>query len=579
MTNVFSGYNHSLTCQDGELYEAMNVTNDNFPILSTRKKRGIYKKLSKPQGLLGGEKLAYVDDNKLYYDDVLITQLDTTDAQRQMVIMGAYLVVFPDGVIYNTQTEELDVIANKNVSAVNPTFTLCKLDGTNYDSNNTVTSDEEPSKDKYWIDTSEPTVVIKYYSESYAMWQSVPTTYVKVQATGIGKGFSKYDAATFSGVDANMGYNDYDFNTSNIIYDCGDNFLVIAGLINQVKTNSKPITVERVLPKMDFVCEMNNRIWGCSSEKHEIYACKLGDPKNWQFYAGLNNDSYAVTVGSEDDFTGVCSYSSIIYFFKEQGVHRVYGNQPSDFQVSWLAGRGIQKGSAKSIEVVADSIIFKARDGVSIYDGSTNIISSQLGGQFYDAVAGTYRNKYYISMRDEANNYAIYVYDTLKGTWAVEDHKKITDMAYTNNGLFMLDDEGYLQVTNMESNYYLAVPSEDLYPSEYLWCGKSVQGEAEPDIKWMFTTGEYGLDTPYEKYIKRLNIRMELGNSTRMRVEVMYDGSEDWEELATYYVTRKRSVSLPLKVRRCDYLRLRFSGVGDFKLYSIARVTEEGGEA
>ena len=173
--------------------------------------------------------------------------------------------------------------------------------------------------------------MIKMWSNNTSEWTSVATTYVKVSSPGIGKGFKQYDAVTFSGVDKTSAiYNDYNFNQSNILYSCDDDNVVIVGFINKVFTNSGNITLKREVPDMDFVAEMDNRVWGCSSEKHEIYACKQGDPKNWNCFMGLVSDSYAATIGTDGDFTGCINYMGTIYFFKDAGVHYLFGSKPSD---------------------------------------------------------------------------------------------------------------------------------------------------------------------------------------------------------------------------------------------------------
>ena len=68
------------------------------------------------------------------------------------------------------------------------------------------------------------------------------------------------------------------------------------------------VRLSRKVPDMDFVCEWNNRLWGCSSEKHELYASALGDPYNWNVFEGTSQDSYILTIGSTGEFTGICAY-------------------------------------------------------------------------------------------------------------------------------------------------------------------------------------------------------------------------------------------------------------------------------
>ena len=56
---------------------------------------------------------------------------------------------------------------------------------------------------------------------------------------------------------------------------------------------STPVRMERRVPDLDYITECDNRVWGCSSRENVIYACKLGDFRNWNSFAGLSTDSYA----------------------------------------------------------------------------------------------------------------------------------------------------------------------------------------------------------------------------------------------------------------------------------------------
>lgn len=589
MLNNFLGYNRNLRIGDGEFYDMKNLTTDYFPVFGPRKKRGIIETMKKPGGMYGCKKLVYVDDNKLYYDQSYVCELkeEYSEKERSFVMMGAYLCIFPDKMIYNTYTEEIEEMENEVTTTTPPTFSLCKLDGTLFDDSNTATSATEPdtSKYKYWLDTSAEPVVLKMWNESESMWTSVGTTYVKVSAPGIGAGFSQYDAATFSGVDRNNVaiYNNYDFNISNILQDVGEDYLIIIGFINKVFTNSGNITVKRTVPEMDFVTEMDNRIWGCSSENHEIYACKQGDPKNWNCFMGLASDSYAATVGTDGDFTGCVSYQGSVMFFKDNGFHRLYGNKPSNYEINWKPVRGVQLGSEKSIVVMNECLLYKSRDGINIYDGSLTNVSQAFGSEnYYDAVAGGYRNKYYVSMRNEEYEYFLFVYDIEKRIWMKEDCTVAKAFAYANGGLYMLNQDNVLQVINSEKIYKKIFPYEtDLeekyrYTGEEIYPGDIISGEMEDEIEWSATTGELGLETPYNKYIKKFVIRCKIDTDAKLRVEVMYDSSDAWEKIVDYYCTKLRSCEVAIPVRRCDHMKLRFSGKGEVRIFSITKYVEEG---
>lgn len=579
MINSFMGLNKNPQIGENEFSDMKNITNDFFPTIGTRKRRGIIRSFTDLRGMLGGDVLSYVDDYKFYYDESYVCDLDDTDkSERQMVSMGAYIVIFPDGVIYNTHDKSVSHIENETTGTT-PTMTLCRIDGTPYDAESGTTAPVDLTK--YWIDTSVTPVVMKMYSTNTSSWVPVGTTYVKFYATDIGKGFKAYDAATFSGVDTNDPdiYNNWDFNQSNIIFNAGDDYVIVAGLIDSTHTNSTNVTISRTMPQMDYVCEYNNRIYGCSSRNHEIYACKLGDPTNWNCFAGLDSDSYAATVGTQDEFTGIAAYKGYIFFFKDGGYHQLYGTKPSNFQMQWKPGRGVQVGSSKSVCIANNYLMFKSREGICLFDGSTQLVSQKMGAtNFYDGVAGSYRDKYYISMRDEDDNQKLYVFDTTKGTWTIEDSMFVTFAASTTRALYLADDNNTLYMVNEEAMFTKLYPREDLYPAEDQYPGTTIQGQKEDTFEWMLETGDIGVDSPYQKYLKRMDLRIFIDDNARFRVEAAYDSTDDWNILYDYYCTKKRSFAVPIHLQRCDHVRLRFSGFGEFRLFSIAKVIEEGSD-
>lgn len=603
----FGGVNFGLQIGDNECEDMVNMTNDFFPVLANRRKRGIITTLEKPMGVCGGDKLAYVDDNKLYYDSSKVLDLATTNAERQLVMMGAYLCVFPDGVVYNTISKQSETITNSNTTTTAITMSMCKLDGTAFTTNNTFIQDTEPTATStkiYWLDTSQPdAVILKMWSDTYSMWTSVATTYVKIEATGIGAGFKEYDSVKVSGIKI-KGYNDYDFNDTLIVYACGDDYIIVAGLMDLYYTQAStdPVTVSRELPLMDYVCELNNRIYGCryglnnaGEFVNEIYASKLGDPTNWNAFPGLTSDSYIASCGSEGEFTGIAAYQGYVFFFKEDGYHKLYGTQPSNFQIIFKPGRGVAQGSSKSIAVVNQVLMYKSRDAIIAYDGAENIISTKLGIEpFYDAVAVGYRNKYFVSMRDTQYNYRLYVYDISKGTWCIEDNLNAKYMVYADNATYIIDKDDRLLCVNNEAIYTVVFPHQIVdenniitvggvdydsfynFPSDELYPGPIIEGQLEDTFEWSFTTGDLTFDNPYNKYVKRLNLRMSQDVGSKVKIEIEYESSGEWEYVTEEYASKKRSYMVPIVVKRADHIRLRVSGWGEFRLFSLTKVVEGG---
>ena len=562
-TDAFYGYNHNLRISDGEFYDMSNLTSDYFPLLSPRSPRGTYRSpASGAGGIIAKDELCYVDGANIYIGDTAVN-LSLGDSYKSLVSMGAYIIILPDKKYINTQdlTDYGDIEASYTSSGT-VTFTLCKITGDPYTI--TYTQDSEPSNPKneqYWIDTSQTPHSLKQYSSSSGMWISIATTYIKIAADGIGESFNAYDGVDISGIEDEQLK---DLNNNVLIYDRGDDYIITVGILDEVTTQTEPITVKRSLPTMDFVIESGNRLWGCrfgtsddGSMVNEIYASKLGDFRNWSCYQGISTDSYTASVGTDGAFTGAVSHMGFPIFFKEGCMHKVYGNMPSNYQIQTTACRGVQKGSHKSLAIVNEVLYYKSRFGICAYDGSLpSEVSGALGEEVYsNATGGAHGNKYYISMQGSDESYYLFIYDTQRGMWHKEDKTHALEFASYGNEM-----------------YYIDADSGDI---------RTIFGSGTPDgtrVAWFCETGLLGLSSPDHKYISRLNIRISLELSSSAYFYIQYDSVGTWEHIASVRGSRTRSLSVSIRPRRCDHFRLRIEGDGGMKLYSITKTLSEGSD-
>lgn len=572
MIDTFRGYNHNLLIGDGEFFDMKNMTSNHYPILSPRGKRGVHTAPAAPQGLIAKDTLCYVDGANFVIDGYPIDMgLSTAeeDCPKQLISMGAYVIILPDKKWINT----LDVTDFGNIEAsfttsTDVTFELCTIDGDAY--TDTIISSTEPEVPEdaespiYWIDISTTPHTLKQYSASSAMWVPIATTYIKISAVGIGKAFKQYDGVTISGVlDEKL----QDLNANMVLWGCGDDYIIVVGIMDAVSTqllSDGAITVERKMPNMDFVIESENRLWGCrygvatnGEVVNEIYASKLGDFKNWNCFLGLSTDSYAVSVGSDGQFTGAITHRGYPLFWKENCVHKVYGNYPSNFQIQTTTCRGVQRGSERSLAIVNEVLYYKARHAVCAYDGSLPAeMSSALGEEQYsEAVAGAHGNKYYISMKDAAGGHHLFVYDTAKGMWHKEDSLHADCFCSCREELYCIDHDSKKIITMHGS------------------------GTADTEsVEWAVQTGIIGTSMPDMKYISRLLVRMSMEIGARVRFFAQYDSMGGWEPLGTVSGTNLRTFLLPIRPKRCDHMRIRIEGTGDAKIYSITKTIEQGSD-
>lgn len=556
MIDTFRGYNHNLRIGDGEFYDMKNMSSDLYPILAPRQRRGLAVQAEGCHGILSKEGLCYVDGSGFVLGGERV-EMGLTEGEKQLVSMGAYVLIFPDKKYINTaNTQDRGSMEAFWSSQGAVTISPCRVDGSAQQA--AFIQDEapeEPEGGALWVDTSASPHVLKQWAKDSGMWVSVAATYVKLQGTGIGAEFSQYDGVTLEGLGQLDG--------SAIVWDRGEDYLVVTGLLEEARTVEGTVKVSRTLPKMDFVIESRNRLWGCryGLDDHgefvnRLYASKLGDYKNWQCFMGLSTDSYYGNLGTDGAFTGAITHLGYPLFFKENCLHKVYGDFPAQFQIQDTVCRGVQEGCWRSLAIVNEILYYKARHGVCGYDGSLPVeVSGDLGERQYGlAVAGGHGNKYYISMRDlESEEDVLFVFDTGKGLWHKEDDLRAEGFASVGGELYCLAQGRIL--------------------------GLLGSGEkAETAVPWMVQTGILGTDMPDRKYISRLNVRMSMDVGGRARFFVQYDSMGGWEHLGTVNVTSLKSFSLPIRPRRCDHLRLRIEGVGEARIYAITKTVEQGSD-
>ena len=561
MIDVFGGYNHNLRIGDGEFFEMMNMTSDFYPVMSPRGKRGLYAEPKLCTGMIAKDSICYTDGSAFVMNGEPI-EMGLNDERKQLISMGAYVVILPDKKYINTANiadrGDLEVINHVELEA---TFSLCKVDGTKYGEIPAQPDPPaEPQTGDLWIDTSTTPHALKQYSASSSVeWNQIATTYIRIDAPGIGVGLSKGDGVNISGVTVAALT---DLNGSFVLEDVGDGYIVITGILDVTARQTGGVVVKRTVPEMDFVTECGNRLWGCrygiSAEGqivNEIYCSKLGDFKNWECFMGISTDSWRASVGTDGPFTGAITHRGYPLFFKENHMHKVYPSEVGAHAIQNTACRGVQKGSHKSLVIVNEILFYKSSTGVCAYDGSLpSEISYDLGTEHYEAaVAGGHGNKYYISMADREGRYHLFVYDVEKKMWHREDQLQAEAFCSCRGELYCSANGKILTM---------------------LGSGKPW----EQQVTWMAQTGEVGLSSPDTKYISKLTLRLWMAQGASARVFVQYDFSPTWELVHSVRQENLGSFNIPVRPKRCDHMRIRLEGRGDCKIYSVTKTIVQGSE-
>ena len=629
---TFGGLNETYGCSEAEYAAGKNFSSRDYPALSTRLLRRKLEDAEGLRGLhhLDGLLLARGTDLIYRPDDPEKETVELEgallDGEKQMASMGTKILIFPDKKIFDTRKGTLtDMGASWSPgegAAVR--FTPCDLDGVTYTPDGVGTSLPSSPADGYLYllaaegeEKYSASSVLQKYSKAMKSWSTVNLDYCRIEAEGIGGDFVQWDTVSLGGVCAAI--------REGIAEDLdGDKVLSLlekgAAVVPITKSEDSPrfygtwtqtdgaaawesadgkesweeeteeadpeteaetdpeagedeteepaeeaegLKLERRVPDLEYVTECDNRVWGCNSEENVIYACKLGDPTNWYSYRGIASDSYAVTVGSDGAFTGAATCMGYVIFFKENTMHKIFGSKPADYQTTTLQCRGAAKGAAGSLCVINETLFYLSRDGVMIWDGSlpgkiSGSLSRDSMANAVSAAAGTLDGRYYLSVWQAAGARAanartgrMLVYDTERGVWHEEDGGAVA-MASTGRQLYLWDG----------ASLWAADPSRE--PD---WPAAEGMEEAV-DFDWQ--SGQIGLDTPEDKYLSRVSVRLDAAGKTSVSFWVQYDW-EDWQKLDEKTLTGKGGrVDLAFVPRRHDLFRLRITGRGQITLRTLA---------
>lgn len=513
----FGGMNHSRGAGDGEIWDMKNLSSDHYPLLATRAPRLKYRTLAAPGGLFSWDGLCWVDGTSFYFRGEEKGRV--AKGEKTFASMGAYVVIFPDKCYYNVDTGEFGSMEAK------------------------------------WTGNE------LTFSDGLLYGEAAEANAIECEGVNWADYFNTGDAVTIAGCTANPG------NNMSIIIRAidGDKLYFYEhsftlGADGAAYTENGDMTIIRSVPDLKYMCENENRLWGCTDTT--IYASKLGDIFNWNVYDGLDTDSYAVDTGSAGTFTGCVSYPGYPTFFKEDKIYKVYGSVPSNFEVIGSATLGLAAGCGRSLAVAGETLFYLGRNGVMAYTGG---IPQPMGAafglkRFKNAVGGSDGLKYYISMQDESGAWGLYVYDTQKGLWHKEDSSHITHFARWAGNLYMLTDQGELWIAGNAQD-----PPDDV--------------QQEDPVEWFAEFADFTEEDPNKKGVSKIQIRLELEEGATVQVFLMFDSDGEWRQVnGALGEGVKRSYYLPVVPRRSDHYRLKLVGTGGCRIFSLVREYYTGSE-
>ncbi len=493
----FGGLNHTAGAEDGDLWDMRNLWSGDFPRLSVRPGRKTLGTVTKPNGLFRANGRRFlVDGTALYVDGAGAGTL--ADSPKVFAALGERVLIWPDKKVWTAAEGLKDLEASYTASG------LVFADGTyagELAQKNSVTTSGDPFPfrvgDAVTIPACAPT-------------GNEEITLILREKSADGKTLRFYE-------------NSFSANG----------------------TVSGSLTLARSVPDLDWICVNENRVWGCRGDA--IRASKLGDPANWNVFDGISTDSWSWESGTEGDFTGCVSFLGYPCFFKERHIFKVYGSRPSNFEPQSAPDFGVMAGCGRSLAIAGENLYYLSRVGPVVYAGGIpRPMGEALGVKLTGGTGGSDGLKYYLSARS-GGTWLLYVYDTLRQLWHIEDATQGAFFAPGSPGsVECLTAGGSLWTTDTEA-----------------------AGTAEGPVNWWAESGDYTRQSPNKKGVSKLLLRLEPAVGSTVTLLIRYDSAGDWETVAALTAAPKGSRYLAVVPRRCDHFRLKLTGTGGCVLHSL----------
>lgn len=633
MTANFYGLNHNLKIADGEWFDMENLKNEGSSVIETRAPR--YKLdipeyqsgrsfMVRPAGKNGEPEPVWVDQTgKVFFgrrtSEDMSEELGFVGTLKfEMTSIGAYVIIKTPDIAYINAESPSDegqkgsirrrqVYSGEGSGAEYIKIDVCDYDGvkaTYVQYNQPGRMDEsQPKNGDTWHYTHEEFPELLRYDAETNNWYEIQSylkfTRIREEAEvsfEIPGGIKPGDVLDVS-VDYDLHNLDAYLEFKKIVgnrYVQGvkENSFWIDGVINRSQlriniTEEETVSIGHAVPDMDYIIESGNRLWGCKFGKvynnatqkeepiNEVYCSARGDFFRWIAGPSDNDDSpVTFSIGADGAFTGAIDYRGTPIFFKENKIIQIKGFGASGFALSEEDAIGMAAGDSKSLQVVENALYYKGGGSIYRYDGSVPITVSDKLGDIRDWVvhdSGRLGKKYCInatSYSGKEEKTQLYIMDAETGIWTAEN--EITNGCYsTADNLYYLGEDGFYAARDLTAGAKKTVGSEDKNKINY--------EKDRNSIRWYAESGIIGLETPDEKYITKLAIRLKLEAGAHVRVLIQYDSSGEWEQVMAAEFVGMRTVTVPVHPHKYDHMRYRLEGEGDCQIFSVTKTLERAG--
>lgn len=315
---------------------------------------------------------------------------------------------------------------------------------------------------------------------------------------------------------------------------------------NYPEGEKKSISIDISVPSLEHICVKRDRIWGV--EGNRIYACASSDPRHWYRYDGVASDSFYAEIGEVSSFTGICNFADSVFLFTREGVYRMYGSTPDSFSLASLGLVGLDKCESGSFGCASGMLFYNSTEGIVAFDGTgVSPLYLQLGGERLHSVCGIGCGSRYYA----CDGRYIFVYDGRYGTWNVlEEENNVRALRLLGGRVVSFEYSDAYYVDRREQD-------EECDVNDRMHSHVELSEISEGSLWAVCPVG--------------FSFCAFLGKGASLSLSICYEGGE-WHEIYSTDREGRHNHRVRLShVGRAEYYALRLDGVGEWRLYSLAR--------
>lgn len=581
----FWGINKRENISEGELLCSENLSSEEFPALKTRRERCVVEKTNRIiNGFSSFESYFYTsyspDDQRLFltfdgseYEFTSYSE-SSPEITREFACLSDSILIIPDNIIFYVNSREFSRICFSNAQSASTARSKFKRETNDSDllnnasvrylasyNHNSISfrytnySLQDEDRVFYYGSFDEilkagdiVTIKMTTFSDS-AEEDEAYRDYVDKMKEGISAKIKEVTSVT---------HNVYDSveqtETVELIFD--DNTIDTGGYKN---LRISRITMERGMPVLDKICSHNNRIWAISG--NEIYTSKLGNPSEWNdfstdAYGIMPNACFNTKAETRGDFTGIIPYNSYIFAFKENAIHKVYGDCPAEYTLYTKLCIGTQKNLGSCICTAKNYIIYPCDGDIYVYGDDYPVCISHKLKTYISPISACCDRDYYYVLATQEEKKKIFVYDLKHKSWHTQDSP--------GDALFLASSKNEVYMATSDSIIHLN-PKSDIR-------------KCSDKIRWSFTIRFDDRLFDMKGY-KNLAIRYSLASDASFTVRAKYDDSTSGAVCgAVFDESHAGGCMIYLPIRRCLWFDLEFCGTGQFSLKALKLKYYRGSE-